>query len=208
MRSVHPGNNPSQDRALAEWLSRLVSGINSVFLTIFAETWDDLKFPATAVNPPGQASDPTWDIITPGWRFAPGKTEILHLVGQLPHTYAEGSELRPHIHWTKTSAGVGDVYWQLEVAKASINGVITTFTTTSVTTTVDGTPDTDTTDKHLISAFPSIDGAGLGISDMLIMKLSRIGGDPADTYGADARMLEYDIHVKSRLSGSVKEYKL
>jgi len=171
-----------------------------------AQTYDDLTFPATAVNPPGQPSDPDWDVTTPGWLFDATGTEILHLVGQLPHTYVENSDLMPHIHWTKTTSAANDVYWQLEVAKAPIGGVISSFTTTASSTVVAGTPDTNTADKHLITAFPAIDGTGLGISDMLIMKLSRIGGHADDTYGADARMLEFDIHVKSWPTGSIKEY--
>jgi len=206
MRHIGMGQNPSTDPQLSEWLSRLVTSINNVFTTVFTPTWDDLKFPATAVNPPGLVSDPTWDINIPGWLFAPTSTEMLHLVGQLPHSWLEESELRPHVHWTKTSSAVGDVYWQLEYAWAGIGDVITSFTTLSSSTTVGGTPDNDTTNEHLITAFGSVPATGMQISDMLIMKLSRIGGHGNDTYGADARLLEFDIHHQLNVQSSFNEY--
>ena len=69
------------------------------------------------------------------------------------------------------------------------------WTTLESSTVVGGTPDNDTADQHLITSLGEISGSGKGISDMLIMKLSRLGSDAADTYGADCRLLEYDIHV-------------
>ena len=170
-------------------------------------TWDDLKSPATGVNPPGQASDPAWDTANPGWLFDATSTEILHIIEQFPHRWKQGSEIRPHVHWQKTTSAAGDVMWQLEYSWVSIGEVPASYVTISQTSVVDGTPDTNTADKHLISAFPHIDATGRGISDMLIMKLSRIGGNADDTYGADARLLEFDIHVQLTTLSSVHEFK-
>ena len=41
---------------------------------------------------------------------------------------------------------------------------------------------------------------------MLLIKLSRIGGDASDTYGADARLLEFDIHYQINTLGSELEF--
>ena len=159
------------------------------------DAYDDLRFPATAVNPPGAASDPDWDTTTPGWLFDASSTEIIHLIAQLPHQWHVGTDLEPHVHWMKTTSADGNVYWRLEYKWAGIGEVLdTNWTTVNVTTTVAGTPDNDTANEHLISSFGSIDTTGKGISDILLMKLSRIGGDGSDTYGADARFLEFDIH--------------
>jgi hypothetical protein len=40
---------------------------------------------------------------------------------------------------------------------------------------------------------------------MMHWKLSRIGGDGTDTYTADARLLEFDIHYEVDSMGSSEE---
>ena len=41
---------------------------------------------------------------------------------------------------------------------------------------------------------------------MLKILISRIGGDVTDTYGADAKFLEFDIHVPLIDYGSLSSY--
>ena len=160
-----------------------------------AVSYEDLRFPATAVNPPGQAEDPDWDQVTPGWRFDASTTEVIHLIAQLPHQWKVGTTLGPHVHWMKTTSASGNVLWRFQYKWAPIGGVLDAdWTTADVTTTVGGTPDTDTANQHLISSFGDIDTTGKQISDVLLMRFARIGSDGSDTYGADARFLEFDIH--------------
>ena len=167
-------------------------------------TWDDLRFPATAVNPPGQASDPDWDNVIPGWLFSGSGTEVIHLIAQLPHSWVEGSDLKPHCHWMKSTSASGGVQWQLEYAWSAVGEVLSGWTTVSTSSVVSGTPDDDTANRQLISSFGVISGAGRQISDTLVFKLSRIGG--SDTYNADARLLEFDIHYQKTILSSGEEY--
>lgn len=169
--------------------------------------WEDLRFPATAINPPGLASDPGFDTTNGGFLFDAAGTELLFLVAQLPHAYKPGTGLKPHVHWQKTTSAAGNVLWRLEYKMCRIGEVMDAdFTAIDAAASVAGTPDTNTADKHLISSFTEIDGALLDISDMLLLKLSRIGADGADTYGADARFLEFDIHYQRNSPGSDEEY--
>jgi hypothetical protein len=169
--------------------------------------WDDMRFPASAANPPGLASDPDYDTTNGGWLFDAVSTELLFFQAQMPHGWKEGTDIHPHVHWQKTTSAAGDVYWQLDYKKAPIAGVMdAAFTTLSTTSTVPGTPDNDTADEHLISAFDWIDMGGNEISDMFVFKLSRIGGNGADTYGADVRLLEFDIHYQINSQGSGREF--
>lgn len=169
--------------------------------------WDDLRFPASSINPPGQAADPDFDTTNGGWLFAAAGTEVLFLSGQLPHGWNEGSIIKPHIHWQKTTSAAGDVVWQLEYKWSPINEVMdAAFTTITVSSTVNGTPDTDEANKHLISSFGEISAADKNISDMLMMKISRLGDDGDDTYGADARLIEFDIHYQSVAHGTTLEF--
>jgi len=164
--------------------------------------FDDLRFPATAINPPGSASDPDFDTIRGGWLFADGSTELLFILGQLPHNYNEGSTLHPHIHWVQENSG--DVLWQLDF-KWFNNGAEypADFTTLQ---TVKKVFNYSSGSLSQISAFQPITGEGMGISSMFAMKLSRIGGDAADTYTGDALMMEFDFHYEIDGHGSEREY--
>lgn len=59
----------------------------------------------------------------------------------------------------------------------------------------------------MITAFAPMVIEGLQISDMIICELSRLGPNGSDTYGADARLLEFDIHYEQDAPGSRIEYR-
>lgn len=169
--------------------------------------YDDMRFPAAAANPPGQASDPDFDTTNGGFLFASAGTELLFFAAQLPHGWYEGSILGPHVHWQKTSDAGGDVVWQFSYKWAPIGEVMdAAFTDVSASTTITATPDNDTTDEHLITSFGDLDASGRQISDMMLIKLSRLGDDGDDTYGADVRLLEFDIHYEIDSFGSAIEF--
>lgn len=169
--------------------------------------WDDMRNPASAINPPGLASDPDFDTTNGLYLFDSSATELLFISAQMPHGWKSGSGIVPHVHWQKTTSASGNVFWQLDYKKAPINEVMdASFTTLTTSSVVGGTPDTDTADKHLISSFGLLDMSDMDISDMLIFKLARIGGNAADTYGADARLLEFDIHYRINQPGSIAEF--
>ena len=192
---------------LYDLLRSLRLNFDAINYELSLETYEDLRFPATSVNPPGSASDPDWDMTNGGWLFNAASTEVVYIIAQLPHSWAEGTEIEPHVHWQKTTSASGDVLWRFEYKWAPTNDVMdTSFTTLNVSSTVDGTPDTGTADKHLVSSLGWIDSSNKQISDMLIMKLSRVGGDALDTYGDDARLLEFDIHYKVNSRGSLFPY--
>jgi hypothetical protein len=54
----------------------------------------------------------------------------------------------------------------------------------------------------LISTFGEIDTTGKRISDMLLVRVWRMGAYGTDTYGADAALAEFDIHVLLDTNGS------
>ena len=189
-----------------EWIVRELNRIADTFLYRDG-LWDDLRFPATAINLPGLGSDPDPDTTYGGcWLFDKSSTEYVFMIAQLPHAWKIGSVLEPHVHWEKIDSTGGDVYWRLEYYWHKIGEVPGSLQTLNATAVVDGTPDTDTDSKHLITAFDSITVDGVGISDILTLKLSRIGGNGADTYDNDARFMEFDIHLQTDQNGSEKEF--
>jgi hypothetical protein len=64
--------------------------------------------------------------------------------------------------------------------------------------------DSDTADKHALTSFemPIILGRP---SHMFLFELSRIGGDAADTYAADAKLIEFDVHYYAGSAGTINE---
>jgi hypothetical protein len=59
--------------------------------------------------------------------------------------------------------------------------------------------------KHQIASFGAVSGVGQTLSSIISIKLSRIGGDGTDTYGADALLKEFDIHYEIDTMGSREE---
>lgn len=169
----------------------------------YGSQWEDLRSPATAINPPGAASDPDRDPNTGFLLFDAAATELIYIFQQLPHAYVESTDLSPHIHWAKSTSAAGDVAWKLEYKVAKIGEAIdANWTSLGYATVVADTPDTDTANVQLISAWDDIPGDGLQISDCVLFKLSRVGGDVSDTYAADAVLLEYDTHIEQNSVGS------
>ena len=164
--------------------------------------WDDLKAPATAINPPGIASDPDFDTTYGGWLFNASGVELLWIILQMPHDYKEGSAIRPHVHWYPISTNTGDVYWRMEYKWTNVNDTDAgTFTTLNVLDAGDGTAY-----KHQVVNFDEIAGTGKKISSLLIIKFSRQGSEGTDTYTGDALFREFDVHYQKDGFGSDEEY--
>jgi len=137
------------------------------------------------------------------WHFNTGEINEVFFSVQLPHAYKEGTDLKPHIHWTKHNSDSGNVKWGLEY---TICNVASTFpdTTTLTSTSVD-TGSSTTPYNHLLTNLGTISGTGLTVSSMLIGRLFRDGIDPTDTYDGYAALLEFDIHYQVDSLGSILE---
>lgn len=169
--------------------------------------WDDLRSPASGINPTGPAAPPGIDTNDGTLLFDAAGTEVVSVILQMPHSWKQGSDIKPHVHWTKSTSAAGNVYWRLEYQIASVNGVFPgSWTTLNTTTTSPVASDDNTADRHLISDFGTISMAGYTASCMLKCRVSRIGGDVLDTYGADAKLLEFDIHYLVDSLGSGGEF--
>lgn len=169
--------------------------------------FDDLMFPATGINPSGSPTAPVLDNNN-GWlQFDPSTQQVIAIQVQLPHRWKEGSSLYPHVHWSKSTYDSGNVVWQLEYKWLPIGQTMDVdWTVTTVSTPIVATPDTNTARKHLISSFPIITTTNKKISDMLIIKLSRLATDIADTYASIALLFQFDIHIEIDSMGSNFEF--
>ena len=82
--------------------------------------WDDIIGMLDA-GKTTSANDPTWAVFRNGvraWRFAPGVLNEVWISFHLPHTYAPGTVIYPHIHWSTDGTDTGTVRWGLEYTVA------------------------------------------------------------------------------------------
>ena len=167
-----------------------------------ATVWDDLRVPVTSAKP-GNVLPEFGAFLAAGglktWLFdGGGRAEEIHFTVQLPHGYKVGTDLTPHVHWTPTDTGVGNVRWSLEYTWIDIDG---TFGASTTIHTVDAA--STTAWEHLRIDFATIDGSAItGISSMLVCRLFRDSADVLDTYASDAALLEIDFHYEMDTFGS------
>lgn len=184
------------------WVWRIIRRLQLLVAGPDSPRWEDLRFPADGISIFGFGSDPSRDTVDGLLEFDPDSTERVFVTAQMPHGWKEGSEISPHVHWSPTDTDTGNVLWRLEYQMANIDGTFPgTWTALDILDAGDGTAD-----KHQIAEWAAIDMAGMEMSCIIKFKISRIGGGPSDTYTADAKMLEFDIHYQIDSAGSRQEY--
>jgi hypothetical protein len=169
--------------------------------------WDDLRVPMqnTRINP--TKSEPAFEEWIDGiyaYRFEADNDaeESLHFSAQIPHGYAEGTALRPHLHWAPSSTDTGDVVWEFEYVYASVDETFQSSAINSTKTQAAG----GVADHHQLVEFDPIPGDQLRISAMIHCRLTRLGDDGDDTFTGDAIPLEFDFHYQKDSDGSYHEY--
>jgi len=133
--------------------------------------------------------------------FENDKTQVVGGLAQMPHSWAEGTVLRPHVHWVQS--GSGAALWQLEYRLMPAGGGAFPSTWTSVTSDTLAFPYTSG-DWVQITPLPEIDMTGFELSAMVLFRLTRRGTE--DTLASDLHLLEFDIHYQSLTYGSINEF--
>ena len=170
--------------------------------TSTAPMWDDLRFPAQGIDVTGPTGPPSVSAVDGTLLFAAGANDQIAVIAQMPHSWKEGSVIVPHVHWSKSTSAAGTVAWLCEYTMANPGDTFPAFQTLATETeTVAGTPDEDTADQHLITSFGELDMTGMEISCIIKIKITRDVSE--DTYAADAKLLEFDIHYQIDAFGSI-----
>lgn len=166
-------------------------------------SWDDILSPATGINPPGAASDPTFNITEVAWEFSASQDNVLAIVQQLPHGIDTSVPLRPHIHVYASVAPGGDQIckWRLEYKVYSRGDVVPSgWTAVNVDQTL--TPTNYNTSQTI--NFGAIDISSSGLSAVVKVKLSRIVA--GDSYNSPVYLDEFDMHAAFNAEGSYTEF--
>jgi len=170
--------------------------------------YDDLRVSASSVKLGASINQPTWSQLADdgagsrgvySYSFSPSTDNEVFFSVQMPHSYKEGTDLLPHVHWTPDSTNTGTIMWKLEYTIANIGSTFGNTATVNMPDTADGV-----INKHQITTGSTISGSGLGISHMLICRLYRDVSD-TDTFTGNAGLLEFDIHHQINTMGSRRE---
>lgn len=173
--------------------------------------WDDIQGPVFSFFG-GGVKDPDFVKVaddgsgsTGVYLWAFDKTVEQELFGekQFPHTYKEGTNFVPHIHWAPTDTDTGNVVWGMELLGPTNVGDTFPATTTMLTSTsaADGTAM-----KHQIASFGERSGTNVAISAVSSARIFRDAGNASDTYDNDAVLLYVDWHIQKDTRGSAQQF--
>jgi hypothetical protein len=173
----------------------------------FYAVWDDLRFPATGINPAGAVTDPSVDTVLtsfPGTLLFSGTVEnVVSIIAQMPHGWLAGSDVHPHIHWSKPTGSASPVSWELYYRIIGGPGTAPSAWSSAIPgTLVRGVQ--IVSNEHLISSFGGIYMGGLRESAILNLRLHRLGN--TDLESNDVRLYELDLHYQKSSHGSIPEY--
>lgn len=185
--------------------------------------WEDLRVSLISVNA-GSAQPPAFTRLyrnvgntsegVYAWGFTnSGEREVFFDV-QMPHSWAYGTEVRPHVHWMhadSTPSG-SNVRWGLEYVWANaVNAPGNTFGPTTSTVYADDPTIAPTlgyapgtAHVHQIAQFTAIAGTNMRRSSVMLCRLFRDTGN--DDFADLAFALSFDLHYQVATTGSSTEY--
>ncbi len=174
--------------------------------TALLEGWDDLRFPAQAINPAGATDAPSVDTTLSGFPgtllFSGSQENVICGIAQVPHAWKRDSALRPHIHWTKPTGSSSAVSWVFYYRHCGMAGEAPDAWVGPVAGVL-AAGDQSVSDQHLISSFGAISMAGKKESSCLNWQIRRLGNTDADNNAV--RLLEFDIHYEVSKGGTTAE---
>jgi hypothetical protein len=173
---------------------------------IFGDDWDDLRFPAQAINPAGAVAPPT--VITSltgyagGLSFSGSADNVIAGAAQMPHSWKKGTDIKPHIHWTKPTGSANAVTWEFYYRiVGSVGDVVGSWSAAQSASGIIGDP--ATSNAHLLTYFPAITMTGLLESSIVYWQIHRMGTTDADNNAVVLH--EFDIHFQIDKAGTDSE---
>lgn len=169
------------------------------------EIWDDSQVPQTTIRLGSTA--PTTAPFNGGpvntLMFQNNRDDTVEFSVQLSHTYKQGTDVAPHVHWCETaatSAGT-NVVWELISAWGNVGQAFPAYSTNYVTNAITGT-----NWLMQLAEFPHLNGAGKTVSSIFVCQLRRLANSAtADNYDKNVAFLGIDMHHQISSPGSDSE---
>jgi len=160
MSMVYDGSTARINTSLVAPSDLVISCGTEKTLELTQGVWDDINIGGVALaqgasNRPALVTFDTTNMLV--YSFSSSQTNALHGNVEIIHTYKEGTDLKPHLHWYPTNADTGDARWGLEYTIENTTGTIVSGTI-YVNSTASGTAW-----QGQIASFPDITGTGIGI---------------------------------------------
>lgn len=172
--------------------------------------WDDFTILANTTKLAG--ANPATDVAyKDGYvlEFITGANKYAYFNIQLPHDYAEGTDVDLHIHWTISDSGSGlgaeNVKWVGTYSACSPN--LVTPESWPASSNDDATVDVQaiSADDHLVTDILTMTGTNFKISECIICSIMRDTG-VANNYGHSAYVVSIDVHYQKNTLGSSAEW--
>lgn len=183
-----------------------MSGIQINNIQSYFRGWDDLRFPSQGINPPGAASDPIRSATTGLLEFSGTADNVICGVAQMPHSWARGTTIRPHLHLRFLTSSATNSRWKIEYDIADSQ---TPFINNYGTYTDGGTitiANPQNVNQEVLQGFNPISMTGLKESAVIVWKITRLANsDVGDTYTGLVALLEFDIHFQTDKMGTITE---
>ena len=169
--------------------------------------WDDLRFPAQGINPAGAATDPGVDDDTGTLVFSGTADNLVAGVAQMPHSWAVGTLVRPHIHLRFPTSAAANTRWKFEYDMANRGEDFTNNSGTYTTLATITVANTQNVKRHTSSTFGDLAMTGFRASTIILWKISRLAAsDAADDDTNDCLLMEFDFHYQTWRPGTVGEF--
>ena len=176
--------------------------VDQLAAAVFGDDWDDIRFPASQIDPTGLAAPPSRITsltgYTGGLEFSGTLENVVGGIAQMPHEWSR-TALKPHIHWTKPTGSADAVSWRFYYRIVGNPGdTAEAWSAAQSPTATIG--DQTVSDEHLITTFPDIDMTGYIESAIVYWRLHRLGNSDAE---ANVVVLhELDFHFQKNKSGT------
>lgn len=197
-----------------KWAAQVGKQLSEIYHTghidLDYRVWDDLRFPATSTR--SAAGAPGFTAFTGGilaLMFDKSTDEQVYLNAQMPHAWATGTNIHPHVHWSPMDdQATAKVVWGLEYSIGQSNGPMSAPVIITGSTTLNGVDLTG--GIHYITELGGTGGIDMssytGLSTMVICRLFRDANHGDDNYDNDAALFEFDLHYEIDTMGSWQEY--
>jgi hypothetical protein len=167
--------------------------------------WLDLQVPINAIRlsgikPPDWADYKGSQVLSFGDEAVEGNEEIVFFTAQIPASYAEGTEVKFHVHWVGEDNTAGNVIWKFSYSWANVGDAFPGETTETVVA------PNGATDVLLEIDVADMAGTDKKIQSMLLCSLRRNSSNVADTLtGKSAYLMQADFHLQIDTPGSQEE---